>query len=148
MHYLGFAIVPSPTRAAVDAAMDPHRDRNDAMGQFDWYRPGGRWDGYLVSDGEMKARETAAGFDFAPRNKSIARNCCRANAVPPGRRSVAFFVVDGRWIAQQRWDPNAPSDWLPGERGAYVETPGFADLLDAALAAHPDHWVVVVDAHD
>ena len=150
MHYLGFVIVPEPTEEAVSMAMEPHGcdEENETGGYWDWYRPGGRYDGYLVSDDEMKARKTDNGFNFQPENKRVDRNCCLARDIPADRRRVYFFVSDGEWVECESWDNNAPSKWDEGGKGAFVETPNFGDKLDAALAAHPDHWVVVIDAHN
>lgn len=159
MHFLGFAIVPEPTDEAVDAAMAPHQegyepapdgdeDGGRSFGHWDWYRVGGRWDGYLVSDEEMKARETDNGFNFQPENEQVDRNAVRVSEVPADRRSVYFFVADGEWVAHETWDSEAPSSWDKNGKGAHVEVPDFADRLDAALTAHPDHFVVVIDAHN
>lgn len=152
MHYRGFVLVSEPTDEAIAAAMEPHRegyneDTDEFFGHWDWYRAGGRYDGYLVSDEEMKARETDNGFNFQPENKRADRNCCLAKDVPSDRRAVYFFVADGKWTKRESYDANAPSKWDEGGKGAFVETHGFGDMLDAALAANPEHWVVVIDAH-
>ena len=44
-----------------------------------------------------------------------------------GRRGISFFVSDGEWIDS--------------------DTPHFAELLDAALNAHVDHYVAAIDIH-
>jgi hypothetical protein len=43
MHYLGAVIVDEPTEEALDKAMEGQKDSH-----WDWYRPGGRWDGWLA----------------------------------------------------------------------------------------------------
>lgn len=65
MHYLGFVFVNEPTEAAVEMAMADYQNI-----EWDWYQCGGRWDGYLLGEDEMKARQTHNGFNFDDANKS------------------------------------------------------------------------------
>ena len=132
MHYAGFVFVTEPTDAALAAAMASFYEK-----EWDWFRVGGRWDGYLVSDVEMKDRETHNGFNFDPANKDISRNNCLAQDLPDDRRRVAFFVADGQWMARKEWN---------GE--AWTERETFASDLERALAEQPDRYVVIVDAHN
>lgn len=143
MHSLGFAIVPERTEQALQAVMAPHEETYDEkaemlVGHWDWWRAGGRWDGYLESADEMKARETHKGYNLAPKNQSIERNSCRAADVPPDRRDPFFFVTPEGWTARQNF--NADFSRLD-------PVPDYGERLAAAMAAHPDHWVVVIDIH-
>jgi hypothetical protein len=109
--------------------------------KWDWYRCGGREDGYLLGDEEMKRRETHNGFNFDETNKSAERNSCPVAALPADRRNVYFFVVDDCWIEREAWVLGYPS-------GRFVENSDFDAQLQAALDANPDKYVVVVDAHN
>ena len=140
MHYRGFVFVPEPTDESVARVMNQHKESytesNGYTGHWDWYRVGGRYDGYLVSDDEMRSRKTDDGFNFSPDNERIERNSCLASSVPDDRRLVYFFVTDGKWISCKTF-----------VNGDFVETPDFSSKLDAAIAAHPEQYVVVIDAH-
>ncbi|MEQ8822774.1 MAG: hypothetical protein RIC14_00190 [Filomicrobium sp.] len=141
MHFRGFVIVDQPTNEAVNAAMEPHREGYDSetdtgYGEWDWFRVGGRYDGYLVSDGEMLRRETKGGFNFGPAHTDIARNSVKVSDLPKDRRSIYFFVVGKEWVAKESWD---------GE--TFKDNEDFEGQLSEALKQHPDKYVVVVDAH-
>lgn len=144
MHALGFAIVPERTEQALDAVMLPHKETYDEAtetlsGHWDWWRPGGRWDGYLVSDEEMKARETDSGFNFAKENQDIGRNSCLASEVPADRRSPYFFVTPDGWTQRESYNHTE-------ER--FERLADYDARLAQALTAYPNHWVVVIDIHN
>ena len=141
MHYLVAVILDEPTEEKLDAAMEPFEGE-----EWDWFRPGGRWDGFLGGDDEMERRSRDNGFNFSPENQQIAKNCCRASEWPD--KSAYAFVVDGKWTARENWDENAPPpEWAPNTPGDIVVDPDYGTKVRAALAAHPDAWVVVVDGH-
>jgi hypothetical protein len=129
MHYLGFVIVPDPTDDAVADAMAPHEEDQHG-GYWDWYDAGGRFDGYLVSDAEMESRRT---HRFGSTD-CVEGNCCLVRDLPPDRRDVHFFVADSEWDEEKDWDSDG-------------KDPAFAKRLDAELAARPEQYVVVIDAH-
>ncbi len=141
MHYLGFVIVKEPTKEAIDAAMAKHR--NDF---WDWYRPGGRWDGFLIGKEEMKSRSTHDGFKSDDSNESIDRNCCRVSDLPKDKTPY-FFVVNGEWIAKEYYDQTVPNLETPNV-GSMVEMPDFDERFRSALARHKDEYIVVVDVHN
>src|SRR5436309_1173200 len=101
MHYRGFVFVPEPTEEAVAEAMKEHGGHDAAGDEWDWYRCGGRDDGYLQGDAEMDRRETHNGFSFDVSNASARRNSCKASDVPMDRRQVYFFVVAGNWVERK-----------------------------------------------
>lgn len=141
MHYLGFAIVKSPTEEAVKEAMDDFHERH-----WDWYRCGGRWDGYLGGDEEMKRRETHDGFNFDEGNNCAARNSVRVSDYA-GDAPHFFVTPDGYWIPREHYDEFVKSPH--GERyGAIVPTPEFESRWEQAKAKFSDHFFVVVDAHN
>lgn len=152
MHSRGFVIVSEPTEETLDAAMGPHKEQDDdnnddkPVGHWDWYRAGGRYDGYLVSDEEMRARRRDNGFNHQPENERIDLNCCKVKDLPTDRRSVYFFVADGEWVASEVYDEQAICPFY-NELGSYVEVLDFYDRLTSALADHPDDYIIVIDAH-
>jgi hypothetical protein len=141
MHYRGFVFVDEPTEEAVQEAMKYHGGRDDSWGRWDWYRCGGREDGYLQGDEEMTRRETDNGFNFSDQNKSASRNSCKARDLPADRQQIYFFVVDGVWVEREIYISGYP-------HGRFEDNALFRDQLSAALAEKPDRWVVVVDAHN
>src|SRR5215472_14171450 len=95
MHYRGLVIVNRPTDRAVKKAMAPH-GFDGGGSRWDWWRVGGRFDGYLQK--EEAARATHGGHNFDPSHQDIARNHVRVADLPADRRDVNFFVSDGEWI--------------------------------------------------
>lgn len=143
MHFRGFVIVDELSEDAVNAAMAPFQDK-----EWDWWRIGGRYDGYFEPEDVAKARETSRGFNFDAVNEQLAHNNLPAKDVPADRRSVYFFVEGGGWSECERWVKGKEHAKWEGADGGYVEYPDFQERLSAALARHPEGFVVVVDAHN
>ncbi len=141
MHYRGFVFVAEPTEAAVEAAMAEHGGHDSGCDKWDWYRCGGRGDGYLQGDAEMTARKTHDGFNFADENSSAGRNSCKVRDLPSDRRLIYFFVIDGVWIEREIYTSGYP-------HGRFEDNKLFLAQFEAALMANPDSWIVVVDAHN
>jgi hypothetical protein len=142
MHYRGFVIVDEPTEEAVDKVMRLHGGE-DAGEKWDWYRCGGREDGYLISDAEMMARNTHHGFNFDETNNSAERNSCQVSELPADRRQIYFFAVDWSWVSRETY----VEGYLAGG-SRFEPNAEFKKQFDQALADHPNSWVVVVDAHN
>ena len=140
MHYLGFVFVNEPTEAAVETAMAYHKNI-----EWDWYRCGGRWDGYLLGEDEMKARQTHNGFNFDDANKSAGRNSCLVKDIPEGKEPH-FFVSDYDFVPKQYYNKYFEND--RGSFGAFLDTPKWRERYNAALAKNTDKYIVVVDIHD
>lgn len=145
MHFMGFVFVKEPTVEAVKAAMEDHGGDNG--GKWDWYRCGGRWDGYFGGEDEMKSRETHNGFNFEDRNNDAARNAMKVADLKPDHEPPYFFVSDYSWVPKQYYNEFEKSKHGSGF-GAILDTPHFADRYADALKANADGWVVVVDAHN
>ena len=137
MHYRGFVFVDEPTEEAVAKAMEGYGDGH----KWDWYRCGGRYDGYLQGDDEMKRRETHNGFNFDDSNKSAARNSCKVRDIPADRRQVYFFVANWSWVEREMFVDGYPS-------GRIEHNALFDVQLSQAITENPDKFVVVVDAHN
>lgn len=137
MHYLGLAILKAPTEEALEEVMSGAEGAH-----WDWYRPGGRWDGWLLGEEEEKRRETDGGFNFADENKRIDRNICPVSEFNPERvADVDFVTGDWRWIQKTLF--------VEGYPDCRFETNArFIEDAEALLAARPDGFVVVIDAHN
>jgi hypothetical protein len=146
MHYLGFVFVDEPTEAAVEKAMEHHKDEH-----WDWYRCGGRWDGYFLGETEMTARETHNGFNFDDKNKSALNNAVLVKDLKPDQRP-AFFVAGYDFIPKEYYNAyeRSPYPSQSGKQfyGAILPTPDFEQRYLEALEANKDKWCVVVDAHN
>jgi hypothetical protein len=144
MHYLGLVFVKEPTDEAVNKEMESYEGKH-----WDWYRCGGRWDGWLHGEEEEKRRETHNGFNFDDSNNCAERNAVRVADLKL-RYIPHFFVVDTYFIPQTYWNDFERSDskYRLGDYGRFVETPHFQERWEKALKDHADDWVVVVDAHN
>lgn len=141
MHYLGFVFVDQPTKEAVAEAMEDHKDT-----KWDWYRCGGRWDGYFGGDEEMARRATDNSFNFQPRNDDASTNFCKVSELPADKRPH-FFVVDYCFVPKEyynEYEKSPHGDFY----GAILPTPHWEERWQAALVKHADKFVVVVDAHN
>lgn len=141
MHYLGFVFVDEPTNEKVAAAMEDHKNE-----YWDWYRCGGRWDGYLAGPEEEKRRETSGGFNFGEQHDQASRNFCRVADLPPDKKPH-FFVSGYDWVPREYYNKYEKSPHFDGY-GAILETPHWEDRWKAALEKHKDDFLVVVDAHN
>lgn len=141
MHYRGFVFVDEPTEEAVSEAMQEFGGREESGDKWDWFRCGGRHDGYLQGDEEMTRRETHNGFNFDAANKSAARNSCKVSEIPADRQKIYFFVAGHAWVEREVYISGYP-------RGRFVDNDLFGAQLSQAIADNPDKWAVVVDAHD
>lgn len=141
MHYVGFVFVDEPTVRAVADAMEPHKGDH-----WDWYRCGGRWDGYFGGEAEMKSRETHGGFNFDEKNNNPERNAKRVSEL--GEIKAPHFFVSGYdFVPRTYYNAYEKSPHHSGF-GAILETPHFNDRWQKALADNREKWAVVVDAHN
>lgn len=144
-HYLGFVFVREPTREAVAKALAPfsERDGDNFEGKWDWYRSGGRWDGYLLGEDEMKRRQTHNGFNFDDANDDPARNSVKVEVMPGVKPPYFFLSPEGEWVERKSWDstPTATSKY-----GEFVDNPDYLERYQRALT-NKDWFVVVVDIH-
>ncbi len=150
MHYLGFVFVDEPTKEKVEEVMVFYKDD-----EWDYYRCGGRWDGYLQGEEEQRLRETNNGFNFGDRHDQPSRNCVRVADLPEGKEPY-FFVTKRYFVAKtyyNRHDVRMKDGKLhvfEGEIvcGGVVETPYWEERYKQTLEAYKDKWIVVVDAHN
>ena len=142
MHYLGFVFVAEPTEKAVAEAMGAHKGS-----EWDWYRCGGRYDGYLQGADEMERRSTENGFNFSSENEKAAKNFCKVCDLPEGMKPY-FFVSDYDFVPREYYNKFEKSSYHTEFFGAILDTPYWQERWEAALKKYADKYIVVVDAHN
>jgi hypothetical protein len=146
MHYRVFVIVNELSDILVHGAMRPHEGEH-----WDWWRPGGRYDGYFEPEDVAKARETQNGFNFEPQCETLEHNHIAVrdwDKLPDNRRSCYAYVEGDEWHECERWVEGKEHAKWEGADGGFVRYPEFEADLAAALARHPEGFVVVVDVHN
>jgi DNA-binding transcriptional MerR regulator len=103
--------------------------------KWDWYRVGGRWDGWVTEN----EQSSEGGFNFGAQHETLENNIATAEeALAGGKIPHAIITPDGVWHerGQMGWWAvliTENEDWVAGAR--------------AILASYPGHRVVIVDAH-
>jgi hypothetical protein len=108
---------------------------NNPKAKWDWYRVGGRWDGWLI-DNEKTSRN---GFNFGSEHETIENNISTTEAALAKEKIThAIITPDGAWHER-------------GEMGWFgilrTENDGWEEQAKALYAKYPGHSVVIVDAH-
>ena len=117
--------------------------------KWDWWRVGGRWDGFFGGEEEMKNRESENGFNFNDSHQDISKNCAPVGSLLDENGSLSgvlgcppFAIVsqDGRWYEKGKmgwWgiviDEKAAMDWKT--------------QVEAILKENFDCVAVIVDCH-
>lgn len=142
MYYLTVVFVKEPTEEAVAKALEEFKNSH-----WDWYRIGGRWDGWLQGEEEMKKRETDHGFNFAPENRQISRNFCKVKE-HRWEETPHIFVDSERsyFLPRTYYDEFALN--ISGRYGDIVDTPHWQVRWEETLAYYRDDFAVVVDIHN
>lgn len=148
MHYIGYVFLEKPTDEALDEAMAPFGPGSETSQNWDWFRAGGRWDGFFEGQEEMDKRGRDHGFNFGAENEQISKNCIQAKYLLSRNEVPYFFVFDGKWFTKEMWDDDAPSPYKEVVTGAFVPTPDYEARYRSTLAENLELWVVVVDAHN
>lgn len=144
MHFLGFVVVDEPTRAAVEQVLAPFEGEH-----WDWFRAGGRWDGYFKGEDEMKRRETHNGFNFDPANDCVESNAVLLKDVPANKFTPYFVAFDGQWHERETYRADVPNPEYPNSGiGSLVKNPNWEELLKILKETFPNRYVVVVDIHN
>jgi hypothetical protein len=140
MHLRGLVFVEEPTWQAVSLAMTPFLNE-----RFDYFWPGGLFDGYLISDDEMRTRTEGAIDPFdRPLDVQVQANCCRSSDLPFDRRSIDFFCTNDVWVSAEAWGTAAGAEDECAERR---QDQAFSERLSAAIVEDPQRFVVVMDIH-
>jgi hypothetical protein len=107
--------------------------------EWDWYRIGGRWDGWISEAPEMDDGE--GGFNFSRRFESLERNAVVASVASEKERiPFAIITPDGKWHEKGNmgwWgivmDEKDDKAWETEAKRLYAES--------------SDHIAVCLDAH-
>jgi hypothetical protein len=103
--------------------------------KWDWYRVGGRWDGWITGN----EQSSEGGFNFGARHETLANNTATTEQALAGDKIPhALITPDGNWHERGRmgWWANL-----------LTENDGWDSDAKAILARYPGHRVVIVDAH-
>lgn len=144
-HYTVGIIVPPKIRnlkAYIDQQMAPY-DENRTFGRncanpvarWDWYRIGGRWDGWITGN----SQSSDYGFNFNKKHETIKNNIATTEAAFVSRRIPhAIITPDGKW--HDRGDL-----WMFGTTDKTQQELEKAMLK--ILRKFPGHHIVILDAH-
>jgi hypothetical protein len=117
-----------------DEAGRPISTYNPAA-KWDWYRIGGRWDGWITGN----VQESDGGFNFGRQHETVANNSATTEQVL-ARDTIPHALVtpEGQWHERGRLGcfgllRTENEDWEPQAR--------------KILARYPGHHVVLLDAH-
>ena len=103
--------------------------------KWDWYRIGGRWDGWITGN----ERASDGGFNFGPEHETVANNIATAEqALERGKIPHAIVTPGGQWHehGQLGWFGNLLS-----------ENDGWETEAREILARYRGHRIVILDAH-
>ncbi len=103
--------------------------------KWDWYRIGGRWDGWATGNEKPSHR----GYNFGPEHESVANNLAATEqALQRGIIPHAIVTPDGQWHER-------------GKMGWFAVLITENDDWDAQakdiLACHPGQHLLILDAH-
>ena len=103
--------------------------------KWDWYRIGGRWDGWITGN----ERESDGGFNFGVQHETVAHNIATTEqALERDKIPHAIVTPDGEWHERGEM-------WWFGIM--LTESDGWDVEAKAILAKYPGHRIVILDAH-
>jgi hypothetical protein len=151
-HFTVGIIVPRKIRNIVDyvgrqmAPYDEELDLPDAEcddddyainpnARWDWYRIGGRWDGWITDN----PRSSDNGFNFDKEHESIENNIATTEiTLAKNKIPHAIVTPDGEWHER-------------GEMGWFAvmtnERPDWGDRTRDLIRKYGGHRLVILDAH-
>jgi DNA-binding transcriptional MerR regulator len=103
--------------------------------KWDWYRVGGRWDGWITGN----EQSSEGGFNFGAQHETLENNtACTEQVIAREMIPHAIITPDGQWHerGQMGWWANL-----------LTENETWDSDAKAILACYPGHHVVIVDAH-
>jgi DNA-binding transcriptional MerR regulator len=103
--------------------------------KWDWYRIGGRWDGWITGN----EQSSEGGFNFGAQHETLANNAATTEQVlAAGKIPHAIITPDGEWHerGQMGWWANL-----------ITENEDWDSDAKAILARYPGHRLVILDAH-
>ncbi|SRR6266851_8556022 len=107
----------------------------NADSKWDWYRIGGRWDGWITGN----EQSSDGGFNFGTHHETVANNMATTKqAIDRGIIPHAIITPDGQWHER-------------GNMGWFAvlltENDSWDSEAKALLARYPRHRIIIVDAH-
>lgn len=110
----------------------------------DWWRVGGRWDGWIFGiEREEASSDGEGGFNFGAEHQKLENNCRRVSEIPiddPYYVPFAIITPEGEWIEKgsMGWwgiirDETSDAQWH--------------ETVKTVLAKYPEHLGVAVDCH-
>jgi hypothetical protein len=144
-HYTVGIIVPLKTRsikAYVDRQMAPYnenhgsaRDIANPNARWDWYRIGGRWDGWITGNPQSSDN----GFNFDKKHETVENNITTTEAaLASDKIPHAIITPDGEW------HEHGHMGWFAVMRDERID---WDDVARDILRKHPRHRIVILDAH-
>jgi hypothetical protein len=144
-HYTVGIIVPPKTRkikeyivgqmAPYDESLAWGRNLANPKARWDWYRIGGRWDGW-ITDNEQPSDN---GFNFGKRHETVENNITTTEAALKRHKIPhAIITPNGKW--HDRGDL-----WMFGL--ADKECQKMHAKMSGLLRKYPGHRIVILDAH-
>ena len=101
-----------------------HTTANDNA-QWDWYRVGGRWDGYITNN----PQESENGFNFDGKHETIENNNILVSKLPNDKIPYGLVLPNDEWL-----DKDSSGNWR--------------NLFEESLAKFTDHYIVSLDCHN
>jgi hypothetical protein len=121
--------------APYDEDRESARNIANPKARWDWYRIGGRWDGWIT--GNQQSSDN--GFNFDKKHETIENNIATTeSALASDKIPHAIITPDGEW--HDRGDL-----WLFGLTD--IELQKCHEKLCKLLRKYPGHRLVVLDAH-
>lgn len=169
MHYIIHALVPknitgeNPTLDYIDYLMEPFNENSDdpryieqvqeeydgeietyarnPNGHWDWHRPGGRWDGWIVGNPQSSGN----GFNFGPIHETVQNNRI-AIAEHLGSHMPAHPLFSFGLVYMGNNAPKWIDRYLPGW-GQKPDQEWQSEYLDIVEPFRDTHDIVLLDVH-
>ena len=121
-----------------------HQSTANVQGKLDFWRVGGRWDGWLFGpERQAESSDQKSGHNFGPEHQSLGNNSRPVREIPlddPYYLPFAVLTPDGQWHEMGQMgsfamvsDEKPPQEWHQIVRDLYGK--------------YPDHVAVTVDCH-
>jgi hypothetical protein len=103
--------------------------------KWDWYRIGGRWDGWITGN----ERSSEHGFNFGPEHETVANN------IAPTERAIERGVIPHAIVTPDgQWHERGTMGWFAV---LITENEDWDAQAKEILANHPGHHLLILDAH-
>lgn len=118
--------------------------RCNPIATVDWWRIGGRWNGWIYGPEHEKAcSDGEGGFNFGAEHQTVANNCRKVSDIPiddPYYVPFAILTPENEWVA------SGDMGWWAIVSNAMSDKQ-WHETVKTVLAKYPDHLAVAVDCH-